>query len=135
LLKNMGSCGSSDAVEVTATTSNSAKPLSRPPTAGKEPVTQENNNSKNEKIPSRPESPRDKTNERPQSAKTPQTTTTAVSNGNLKNDQDTNESSSARKTSAVSQKGQKESSRAPSAEPLWLSPPTLPVEESKQQDQ
>ncbi len=130
----MGSCGSSDAVEVTATTSNSVKPLSRPPTAGKEPATHENNSSKNEKILSRPESPRDKTNERPQSTKTPQTTR-AVSNGNLKNDQDTNESSSARKTSAVSQKDQKESSRAPSAEPLWLTPPTLPVEESKQQDQ
>ena len=130
----MGSCGSSDAVEVTATTSNSVKPLSRPPTALKEPVTHENNSSKNEKILSRPESPRDKTNERPQSTKTPQTTR-AVSNGNLKNDQDTNESSSARKTSAVSQKDQKESSRAPSAEPLWLTPPTLPVEESKQQDQ
>ena len=130
----MGSCGSSDAVEVTATTSNSVKPLSRPPTAGKEPVTHENNISKNEKILSRPESPRDKTNERPQSTKTPQTTR-AVSNGNLKNDQDTNESSSARKTSAVSQKDQKVSSRAPSAEPLWLTPPALPIEDSKQQDQ
>ena len=144
----MGNCGSDDAVVVTATTSNSDKPTSRPPTARVEPTTSsktspvenENNNSKSEKVLSRPVSPRvevlpttksnDKelANERPHSS-----AVKAVSNGSIKNDHETTESADARKASAKSQKSQKEQSRAPSAQPLWTNPPTLPAEHETEQ--
>lgn len=133
----MGNCGSNDAVEVTNSTSNNSKPVSRPPTARIEQtnastINGENNNTKSVKVLSRPVSPRDElTSNRPKSS---QQTVKVVSNGNIKNDHNETETGDVRKGSALSQKAPTEQNRASSAQQLWTNPPTLPAEDNTQHD-
>ncbi len=140
----MGNCGSNDAVEVTNSTSNNSKPVSRPPTARIEQtnastINGENNNTKSVKVLSRPVSPHDESvtvtaSNRPKSSQqtSEQQTIKAVSNGNIKNDHNATETGDVRKGSALSQKATIEQNRASSAQQLWINPPTLPAEDNTQ---